>query len=206
VDHDSLIRIVERRVMDNGVMWLVRIVLENYDSGIPGKGMPLGNWTSQFFANVYLNELDQFVKHNLKVRYYLRYVDDFVIVHQSWSQLEEYLNDIRRFLDIIQLELHPTKCSIQPLSRGVSFLGFRVYPHYRIPRKRNLRKIQIKITDLLDSYGLGQSDSTDILETLNGWIGYAMQGDTYHLRKHIIKSVHSELEKRTYLRKTTRHT
>ncbi len=206
VDHEILIRIIEYRIKDNKIVWLVRSILGNYNSGTPGKGMPLGNWTSQFFANVYLGELDQFVKHNLKARYYIRYVDDFVILHHSWSQLEQYICDIRSLLDTLQLELHPTKCSIQPLSQGVSFLGFRVYPNHRIPRKRNLRKIHIRITDLLDSYGAGQSDSIELLETLNGWMGYALQGDTYRLRKRMIRSVHSELERRTSTRQTMCHT
>src|SRR3989344_4564521 len=83
VDHERLLEIIERKVKDKNVIWLIKQILNNFDTSIKGKGMPLGNLTSQFFANVYLNELDQFVKHKLKAKYYIRYVDDFLILHNS---------------------------------------------------------------------------------------------------------------------------
>ena len=87
------------------------------------KGMPLGNLTSQFFANVYLNELDQFVKHKLKAKYYIRYVDDFVILHNDRLILEQYRIKINEFLKAeLKLELHPDKSKILLLERGVGFL------------------------------------------------------------------------------------
>src|SRR3989344_1402290 len=83
VDHERLLEIIERKIKDKNIIWLIKQILNNFDSSIKGKGMPLGNLTSQFFANVYLNELDQFVKHKLKAKYYIRYVDDFLILHNS---------------------------------------------------------------------------------------------------------------------------
>ncbi|HLC32547.1 MAG TPA: reverse transcriptase/maturase family protein [Candidatus Nanoarchaeia archaeon] len=118
VDHDVLFGILSKRVKDESVLWLIQKILDNYTSGTSGKGMPLGNWTSQFFANVYLNELDQFVKHQLKAKYYLRYVDDFIIVHSSKITLQEYEHRVRDFLRTLKLELHPTKCKIFPLGGG----------------------------------------------------------------------------------------
>lgn len=183
VDHKTLIRIVERRIMDEDVIWLIQSILENYDSGTPGKGMPLGNWTSQFFANVYLNELDQFVKHEFKAEFYIRYVDDFLILHHSWKRLESYRDGIETFLRSMNLELHPTKCAITPLCRGVGFLGFRVFSHFRIPRRRNVRKIKARLQDLLSGYESGQVEGWEVLASLIGWFGYAMQGNTYRLRR-----------------------
>ena len=88
INHEILLKIIERKIKDERVILLIKRILDNNVSGNPsGKGMPLGNLTSQFFANVYLNELDYFVKHELKVKYYIRYVDDFVILHSS----KEYL-------------------------------------------------------------------------------------------------------------------
>jgi retron-type reverse transcriptase len=88
--------------------------------------MPLGNLTSQFFANVYLNELDYFVKHKLKIKYYIRYVDDFIILHISKEQLEIWKGEIDEFLKReLRLELHEEKSRIISLSRGVDFVGFR---------------------------------------------------------------------------------
>lgn len=85
--------------------------------------MPLGNLTSQFFANVYLNDLDQFVKHRLKAKYYIRYVDDFVILNRDKEILEEFKHRIKDFLKIIKLELHPDKSKIIPLEKGIPMLG-----------------------------------------------------------------------------------
>ena len=101
------------------------------------KGMPLGNLTSQFFANIYLNELDYFVKHILNAKYYIRYVDDFVILHSSKSQLEEWKNKISEFLKKeLKLELHLDKSKIISLSHGVDFVGFRNFYHFKLLRKR----------------------------------------------------------------------
>jgi retron-type reverse transcriptase len=98
--------------------------LENFIA--QNKGMPLGNLTSQFFANVYLNELDNFVKRKLRIKYYIRYVDDFVILHKSKKQLQTWKEQINNFLqNTLKLQLHPNKSRIIPLSRGIDFVGFR---------------------------------------------------------------------------------
>ncbi|MFC1682443.1 RNA-directed DNA polymerase, partial [Nanoarchaeota archaeon] len=100
--------------------------------------MPLGNLTSQFFANVYLNELDQFVKHKLKAKYYIRYVDDFVILHKSKEQLYNWKKEIYKFLkEKLKLELHPDKSQVISLSKGIDFVGFRNFYYFKLLRKRN---------------------------------------------------------------------
>ena len=88
---------VKRKIKDEKIIWLIKKILRNYNN--KEKGMPLGNLTSQFFANVYLNELDYFVKHKLKAKYYIRYVDDFVILHRSKKQLEIWKKEINGFLN-----------------------------------------------------------------------------------------------------------
>src|SRR3989344_8972111 len=104
--------------------------------------MPLGNLTSQFFANVYLNELDYFIKHKLKSKYYIRYVDDFIILHPSKEQLEAWKYEINKFLRVnLDLELHPEKSKIISLSKGIDFVGFRNFYYYKLLRKRNIRKL-----------------------------------------------------------------
>jgi retron-type reverse transcriptase len=110
--------------------------------------MPLGNLTSQFFANVCLNELDYFVKHSLKAKCYIRYVDDFVILHNSKEQLEIWKHEIKYFLgDTLKLELHPQKSKIISLSRGVDFVGFRNFYYFKLLRKRNIRKMFSRVED-----------------------------------------------------------
>ena len=107
VDHKILLDILKKKIKDNRAVWLIKQILNNHKSKVEGKGMPLGNLTSQFFANVYLNELDQFVKHTLKAKFYTRYVDDFVILHNNKETLEKYKEQINNFLKTIKLELHP---------------------------------------------------------------------------------------------------
>src|SRR3989344_1247735 len=133
VDHEILINIISKYVDDKDLMWLIKKVLKNYHSEKRGTGMPLGNWTSQFFANVYLNELDYFAKYHLKAKYYIRYVDDFVILGNSKKYLLNCQKEISEFLETkLKLRLHTDKSKIVPLSEGVSFLGFRLFYKYKL--------------------------------------------------------------------------
>jgi predicted RNase H-like nuclease (RuvC/YqgF family) len=148
--------------------------------------MPLGNLTSQFFANVYLNELDYFVKHKLKVKYYIRYVDDFVILHNSKEQIKNWKEQIDNFLrEKLKIELHPQKSRIIKLSRGIDFVGFRNFYHYRLLRKRNINNMKRKIEMLK----LGLMPKDKFLESLQGWGAYAKWANTYKLRKSLIASI-----------------
>lgn len=146
------------------------------------KGMPLGNFTSQFFANVYLNELDQFVKHSLKARHYLRYVDDFVILHESRKQLEQWKQEIEQFLSSkLRLELHQDKSRIISLYKGVDFVGFRNFAHFRLLRKRNIRKMNKKI----EAYKENKMWFGNLKESYQGWQAYARWANTYMLREEM---------------------
>ncbi len=120
--------------------------------------------TSQFFANLYLNELDQFVKNELKAKYYIRYVDDFVILHNNKNILESYKESINIFLNKkLHLELHTTKSKILLLKRGIHFLGFRNFSYHRLLRKANIRTMKKKII---------QKDYDSLCEFLEGWMSY----------------------------------
>jgi len=204
VDHEVLIRIIAKYVKDDDIIWLIRKILENYDSGVSSKGMPLGNWTSQFFANVYLNELDQFVKHVLRAKHYIRYVDDFVILHRSKRVLIGYESRIKDFLSSLKLRLHPNKCSIAPLHRGTQFLGFRIFDKHKLVRKRNIYKIRRRIYELLECYGAGLVDADKVLNSLQGWSAYAMHANTYKLRRELRKEATAGLINRNPLRDAVR--
>ena len=157
-------------------------------NGFENKGMPLGNLTSQFFANVYLNELDYFVKHNLKAKYYIRYVDDFIILHQYKEQLEIWKQEINNFLkENLKLELHSEKSRIIPLSEGIDFVGFRNFYHYKLLRKRNIRKV----ISAVEEYKKGEIPKEEILEIFQGWQAYAKWANTYKLRKQVIKKIYN---------------
>lgn len=187
VDHDTLLRILKKKIADGDVLWLIRIILDNYTTAAPGKGMPLGNLTSQFFANVYLNELDQFVKHNLKAKYYLRYVDDFVIVEHRHARLQAYQRQITEFLPKLQLTLHPTKSHIRELKRGVGFLGFRIFPHHMIPRQQNIRKMQRRLLAFQQLFSSDPAAYDAIYASMEGWCAYAMHGNTRQLRRKLVQ-------------------
>ena len=165
-------------------------ILNNSASAIGGgearKGMPLGNLTSQFFANVYLNELDYFVKHKLKTKYYIRYVDDFVILHNFKGQLKIWKEEIDRFLrEKLELELHPEKSKILPLSRGIDFVGFRNFYHFKLLRKRNIRKMLLKIK----KYNDNKMSFEKLLESFQGWNAYAKWANSFNLRISMIKII-----------------
>ena len=184
VNHETLLKIIGRKIQDEKVLWLIKRILANYF--VRGKGMPLGNLTSQFFANVYLNKLDYFVKHKLKVKYYLRYVDDFAILHPSKSQLETWRNQIDEFLiNELKLELHKEKSKIIPLSRGIDFVGFRNFYYYKLLRKRNIRRILSKI----ERFKNREVTYEKILEIFQGWQAYAKWANTYKLRKKLFKKI-----------------
>lgn len=151
------------------------------------KGMPLGNLTSQFFANIYLDELDQFVKHKIKAKYYIRYVDDFVILHLSKSQLKIWKDQIDEFSKKeLKLELHPQKSRIIPLSKGIDFVGFRNFYYFKLLRKRNIKSMLSKIEQYKDS----NISKEKILESFQGWRAYAKWANSYNIRKKVVKRMY----------------
>jgi hypothetical protein len=188
VYHEILIRIIKRKIRDEKVIWLIRKILKN-NPAKSNKEMPLGNLTSQFFANVYLNELDYFVKHKLKAKYYLRYVDDFVILHKSKERLIEYKKQIKNFLKTIKLELHSEKSKIIPLYKGINLLGFRVFYYHRLLKKSNIRIFNRRLLRYKEKHKRKEISYDELTERVEGWLAYAEIGDTYKMRKRIIKIV-----------------
>src|SRR3989339_1052840 len=145
IDHQILLDILARYIPDQNILKLLKEVITSFNTQ-PGIGLPLGNLTSQLFANVYLNEFDHFAKHKLKAQFYIRYADDFVILSNNKLWLNQIIPYIRRFLQSeLKLTLHPNKVTIRTLASGIDFLGYATLPHYRILRtktkKRMLRRV-----------------------------------------------------------------
>ena len=185
IDHDVLINILRKKIKDEDLIELIRIVLHNFEGKEKQKGVPLGNYTSQFFGNVYLNNLDYFVKHRLKAKYYIRYVDDFVILHKDKKVLEEFKDKIEKYLKNLRLELHPEKSEIYALRNGITFLGYRIFYHYKLLRKRNIRYFRNKLNNKMELYSRGLIDKEHIESFLNGWNGYSNFANTYNFNKKI---------------------
>ena len=186
VNHEILLMIIKRKITDEKVIQLIWKILKNYLDKSNNQGMPLGNLTSQFFANVYLNELDYFVKHKLRAKYYIRYVDDFVILHESKGQLECWKNKIDEFLNKeLNLELHPDKSKIISLSRGIDFIGFRNFYHFRLLRKRNKRSMKRKIK----LFHGGEITKEKFVEIFQGWHAYAKLANSYKLKNVLAEEI-----------------
>ncbi len=161
--------------------------------------MPLGNLTSQFFANIFLNELDYFIKYELKIKYYIRYVDDFVILHYSKKQLEEWKKEIGKFLQSkLKLELHKDKSKIISLSKGIDFVGFRNFYYYKLLRKRNIRKMRRKITN----FKKGDISYWKLMESFQGWQAYSKWANSFNLRREILRAIYKIKQELKIKRKT----
>lgn len=147
IDHEILNSLLKRHLNDGETLWLLNEVINSFDTtNRPGVGLPLGNLTSQLLVNIYMNELDQFLKRQLRVQYCARYADDFVILHQNKKYLEKLLPKISSFLDSqLKLSLHPNKVSIQTMASGVDFLGWVHFPNHRVLRTATKRRVLKKI-------------------------------------------------------------
>lgn len=148
IDHEIMYSLLSSQISDPQVLQLAKIIIHSF-ARAPGKGLPLGNVTSQLFANIYLHELDFFVKHQLREKFYVRYCDDFIIIHPSKKHLLEQISRIEAFLgQHLQLQLHPHKVEIRSYHQGVDFLGSVVKPTATLIRRktkaRMLRKTNSK--------------------------------------------------------------
>ncbi|MFH1425414.1 MAG: reverse transcriptase domain-containing protein [archaeon] len=193
IAHEILVGILRRRIKDERILWLIKKILSvgyvnlRFQREIIN-GMPLGNLTSQFFANVYLHELDFFVKYKLRASYYIRYVDDFVILHDSKEQLEKWKLEINYFLkERLKIELHPNKSHVLNLRRGINFLGFRIFYYHKLVRKSNLKNFERKFNNLKILFGEGLIGRGEALEFLEGWLAYCSHANTYKYRRHLVK-------------------
>lgn len=176
VDHAMLLTILQSYIPDARVMRLLREVVVSFSSEKPNTGLPLGNLTSQLFANVYMNELDYFMKYGLNVRYYIRYADDFVLLSEDKAVLEEAIPKIGNFLEEkLKLSLHPDKVFIKTLASGVDFLGWVHFPDHRVLRTSTKRRMMKR---------LGEAP---LLETIRSYFGLLRHGNAYGIQEQIAK-------------------
>jgi retron-type reverse transcriptase len=143
VDHKILIKIVEKHIKDENIIWLLGRVIDSFNTKDKiGTGLPLGNLTSQLLVNIYMNEFDQWVKHRMKIKYYIRYADDFVILEKDKDYLWELVPKIADFLEEeLKLTLHPNKLFVKTLASGVDFLGWVHFSSHRVLRTATKKKM-----------------------------------------------------------------
>jgi len=177
IDQNILLEILKKYIPDNDTICLLREIIYSFRSVKYGTGLPLGNLTSQLFANIYMNGFDQFVKHKLKVKHYIRYADDFIILSENKKYLKNVVDSIRDFLrNELKLTLHPDKIFIKTLSSGMDFLGWKHFFDHRILRNTTkARAIQ----------NIQNSDYNSA--TLNSYFGLLGHGNAYKIKRKILQ-------------------
>ncbi|MBI2099098.1 hypothetical protein HYT45_01645 [Candidatus Uhrbacteria bacterium] len=191
VRQDILLDIIRRKISDENIIWLIKEILQSYCANEkPGCGLPLGNATSQLFANIYLNGLDHFVKEKLGMRWYVRFCDDFIILHRSPAVLEDTLFQIRRYLlEERGLELHPKKVSIRKLSYGIDFVGQAFRPHYRTLRLKTKKRIFCVMRRHIESYQNGEISDESFRQSAQSYFGLLKYGDNYCLGRRLRETI-----------------
>ena len=215
IDKQILYGLIKKRTVNKDILWLAENVIfhdctkdyilrdkDNLFGEIPrgkslfGKenirGVPIGNLTSQFFANVYLNELDQFVKHRLKCRYYMRYADDFVLLSNSREKLYAWIEEIKMFLEQeLRLELNPRRTKLRPVSDGIDFLGYIVRREYVLVRRRVVNNMdrKLKYFERHGHTGLSRETIENLRNSVQSYLGHFKWANSYRLREKLSKRV-----------------
>ena len=202
VDHEVLIRILRRKIKDEDLLWLLERIINceqesfglSLDADIAQNpqeerlvdcGMPIGNLTSQMFANLYLNELDQFVKHKLQEHYYMRYMDDMLILSDNKKHLWETLRKIEGYLGkTLKLNLNG-KTSIRPVHCGIEFVGYRTWATHRKLRKSSARKLRRGLKHIRQEYAAGRITLEEARPSIMSYFGVFKHFSSYKMAEQI---------------------
>jgi len=205
IDHEILKGLIRRKIGCARTLWLIDLIIDgsNPQEEVPDyfagddlfapsqrrKGIPIGNQTSQFFANVYLNGFDHFVKEELGCRHYVRYVDDFATLGDDKGWLWEVKAAIEEYLETrLRLRLHPKKQWVLPVTDGVDFLGYRVFPTHRRVRRSSGWRFARRLKRMQEQYRKGTIDLAKVRQRIASWLGHAAHADTYGLRSALLGS------------------
>ena len=187
VDHDVLKNLLSRKLKDQKLSHLPNAVL--------GKGIPIGNLTSQYFANFYLTPMDRFIKEKLGVKAYIRYMDDFLLFSSDKEQLHRWYSEIKCFLQQnVKLHLKTQATFIGSVSEGIPFLGFRIFPYLiRLKRESKARFIR-KLKAMEKAFYEGELDEQSLLQSVQSLLAHIRHADTYRLRTKIYEQYGMMLE------------
>lgn len=204
IDHEILKGTLARKIKDPHVLELAGFIIDHANpqdpvvAWFPGdnlftplerrRGLPIGNQTSQFFGNVYLDPLDHFLRDHLGVGGYARYGDDLLVFGDTSAELRELRSRAGRFLERFRLELHRDKSVVFPVTQGIPFLGYRVFPTHRLLAKENVRRSRRRLREMQGKAARGRITPAEIRTRIQSWTGHAGQADTYHLRERLFQA------------------
>lgn len=175
INHEVLLELLNIYILDKDIMWLLEMVISSFSFGEAGVGLPLGNLTSQLFCNVYMNQFDQFIKHKLKARHYVRYADDFAFLSSDREWLTNQMPKITEFLENrLKLSLHPDKVFIKTFASGVDFLGWVHFSDHRIFRTASKKRMRRRIA------------KHPTQETVQSYLGLLAHGNTHTLQQEVV--------------------
>jgi retron-type reverse transcriptase len=202
IDHEVVCQLFGRKIKDPRVMeLLVKIVSSSHDQPeivryYPGdtlfspherrRGIPIGNQTSQFLANVMLNPLDHYVAESLRVGGYVRYCDDFLIFADDKATLHQAKAKVQTLLEGLRLSLHPHKCVVFPVNDGIPFLGYRIFPTHLRLAKDNVHRFRRRLRSMQRAYRAGRMNGDDVSRRIVSWLGHARHAATYRLAADLL--------------------
>lgn len=182
VDQDILMEIIKRKIKCPDTLWLIENIVRSFPGG---KNVPIGNYTSQWFGNLYLNEVDQYVKHVMQKKFgkidYLRYCDDFCLFHNDKTKLKECRDLLTKFIDE-KLKLNFSKCDVFPVSRGVDFLGYRHFDNYILLRKRTTKRVRRRLAALPKLYKKKKITAEQYRSSVASTWGWLKHANTHNLQ------------------------
>jgi len=203
IDHLVLKSAFRRLIKDKNVLWLMDSIVDTSNYQEPQlawfegdnlftpfdrrKGLPIGNLTSQWFANWFLNDLDHFITSRLAIGAYVRYCDDFILLHNDRQLLKKAVGKIRHYLVARRLRLHTHKLFVRPVSAGLTFVGYRIWPTHRLLRKDNIKRFRRRLRWIKNAYSIGMIDWQDVKLRLDSWLGHAKHADTKKLVRTLSK-------------------
>jgi len=187
INHSILKRVIRRRISCPDTLWLIDEIIDSSGGGDwERRGLPIGNLTSQLWANVYLDVLDHFVKEELRERYYVRYMDDFIILGPDKSHLWGVKHEIEHFLDEkLSLRLNG-KTGIAPIEQSIDFLGYRIWSTHRRLRKSSKKRMKRKLKAFQRKYKNNEMEFEKINACIQSWLGHARHCDSYNLCKKLL--------------------
>lgn len=198
IDPYILFDILKNYIADKELLYFTKLLIFDGKPYSDNVGIPIGNYTSQFFANIYMNELDQFVKRTLKIRYYTRYMDDFIILAKTKNDCIFIKKQIEDFLN---LKLHlflNDKSKYYPYTMGVNFCGYRIFTTHRLLRLDSKKKIKRKVKHWNKLYKNKKLDCQHALQCINSWLGHSSHCNSYKLQNKVLNNCDFLLTDKSY--------